>query len=420
MKRHLALLFTLALPLSAQIRQPAGAATPFEEPPTLRAADILRPEFAAGPFHKVRDAVPTYAGANWFTIDSDFGVFEAEGNALLAQRIAEIYAIAGLKEISRGEQFGKAVANAAKSPLLAAKSLITQPVKTVSAVPKGMWKMLTRVGQGAKEATQSRERSDYEDSKAKELIGVTKAKRELASKLGVDPYSSNEALQRELNSISWASFAGDTTVGVLFMAVGGGAGKALSVTGTIDRNQDRLRDSTPADIRRENLSLLVKMGITKDSANTLLNNSAFSPWHQMNIVSALGALEGVKGRAEFVRLAAQLTEDENDALFFEQTAILIARVHAESAKLDRIVVRDGLPLCIARDGMVILALHWDYAAWTPRAAAFAAGLEKIAAKESKKPALAVMLTGQISPLLRSELEARKFHVFDRVVPGPLK
>ena len=81
---------------------------------------------------------------------------------------------------------------------------------------------------------------------------------------------------------------------------------------------------------------------------------------------------------------------------------------------------DALRAIIWRQRMVILALHWDYAAWTPRAAAFAAGLEKIAAKESKKPALAVMLTGQISPLLRSELEARKFRVFDRVVPGPLK
>lgn len=420
MKLQLAFIFALTLPLSAQIRQPAGEAAPFEEPPTLRASDILRPEYAAGPHHKVRDAVPTYAGANWFTIDSDFGVFEAEGNALLAQRVAEIYAIAQLKEISRGEQFGKALAHAAKSPLLAAKSLITQPVKTVSAVPKGMWKMLTRVGQGAKEATQKRESSDYEDARAKELIGVSKAKRELAFKLGIDPYSSNETLQRELNRIAWASFAGETTIGVLTMAVGGGAGTALSVAGTIDRNQDRLRDSTPADLRRENLAQLVKMGISKTDGTKLLGNPAFSPWHQMNFVHALKFLDGVKGRATFVSLAAEVAEDEDDALFWEQTADLVARIHHHLTPLDRIVTHDVFPVCVAKDGTVIVALQWDYAAWTPVSQRFLAAMEKLALQDGKSGGIRVALTGQVSPTLRTQLEARGIRVDEKVLPGPLK
>ena len=190
----------LALPVFAQ-SPPKADAAPFEEPPTLRASEILKPEYVAGPHHKVRDAVPTYSGANWFTIESDYGVFEAEGNALLAQRVAEIYAIARLKEVSRTDEFGRAVARAAKSPVVAAKSLITQPAKTVSAVPKGLFKMLNQAGQGVKEAAQGRERSAYEDKAAQDLIGVSKVKRELAVTLGVDPYSSNEALQRELNGI---------------------------------------------------------------------------------------------------------------------------------------------------------------------------------------------------------------------------
>ena len=98
----------------AQVQPQNGGVAPFEEPPTLRASEILKPEYLAGPHHKVRDAVPTYAGANWFTIDSDFGVFEAEGNVLLAQRVAEISAIARLKDISRTEQFGTALARAAR------------------------------------------------------------------------------------------------------------------------------------------------------------------------------------------------------------------------------------------------------------------------------------------------------------------
>jgi hypothetical protein len=62
----------------------------FEELPVLNASEILRPEFLAGLHHKVREPVPTYFGANQFTIDSDFGVFEAKGNEMLVRRINEI------------------------------------------------------------------------------------------------------------------------------------------------------------------------------------------------------------------------------------------------------------------------------------------------------------------------------------------
>ena len=87
--------FTAAL--RAQDQPPAPAPAPprvFEAPPTLSAAAILKAEFYQGPNFQVRDPVPTYAGANAFTIDSDFGVFTADGNAMLMRRVAEIYGVA--------------------------------------------------------------------------------------------------------------------------------------------------------------------------------------------------------------------------------------------------------------------------------------------------------------------------------------
>ena len=75
MKQHLPrIIFTniaaFALPDFAQSQAPKADAPPFEEPPTLRAREILKPEYLFGPNHKVRDAVPTYSGANWFIIVS--------------------------------------------------------------------------------------------------------------------------------------------------------------------------------------------------------------------------------------------------------------------------------------------------------------------------------------------------------------
>src|SRR4029077_10184855 len=82
--------------VAAPAPSPTSSATPvtYEELPELKASDILKPEFFSGPHYKVREEVPTSSGANQFTIDSDFGVFEADGNEMLVRRINEINAIA--------------------------------------------------------------------------------------------------------------------------------------------------------------------------------------------------------------------------------------------------------------------------------------------------------------------------------------
>src|SRR5258708_1567817 len=110
----------LAGPLvAAPAPSPISSATPvtYEELPELKASDILKPEFLSGPRYKVREEVSTSSGANQFTIDSDFGVFEADGNEMLVTRISEINAIARLKEVSRTDEFKEALQRATRSPV---------------------------------------------------------------------------------------------------------------------------------------------------------------------------------------------------------------------------------------------------------------------------------------------------------------
>src|SRR5262249_43053421 len=100
-----------SVPCLAQTPEPfevRRAEAVFEELPVLNASEILRPEFLSGPHYKVREPVPTYFGANQFTIDSEFGVFEADGNEMLVTRIKEVNAIARLKEVSRTDEFKNA------------------------------------------------------------------------------------------------------------------------------------------------------------------------------------------------------------------------------------------------------------------------------------------------------------------------
>ena len=83
----------LILPLTLVLRVHCAAQDAFEQPPTLSAAAILQPAYVSGPGFTVRDSVPTYAGRNGYIIDSDAGIFEADGNVMLVQREREIAAI---------------------------------------------------------------------------------------------------------------------------------------------------------------------------------------------------------------------------------------------------------------------------------------------------------------------------------------
>ena len=134
----LVITLNVALSNAGQTTEPfevRRAEAAFEELPVLNASEILQPEFLSEPHYKVREPVPTYSGANQFTIDSDFGEFEANGNEMLVTRVNEINAIARLKEVSRTDEFKDALKNAAKSPIASAKNIVTDPVNTISNAP---------------------------------------------------------------------------------------------------------------------------------------------------------------------------------------------------------------------------------------------------------------------------------------------
>ena len=413
---------SLAASANAQTTEPfevRRAEAAFEELPVLNATEILRPEFLAGPHHKVRDPVPTYFGASQFTIDSDFGVFEANGNEMLIRRINEINAIAQLQDVSRTDEYKNALRAAAKSPVAAAKNLVNDPVNTISNVPKGIMKFMSRAGESVKNIGKKSESSAAEGSKMQQLIGFSDAKRKTAIKLGVDPYSTNTVLQHELDEIAWASFAGGATFSLATLPIGGGAGAALTVTDVTSSLDEMLREKSPTDLKILNRKTLLGLGAGEKETERFLNNTAFSPSEQTAFVLNLRSLNGVANRGAFVRTGGETSSDEADAIFCVQTAALMSKIHKDRP-LARLAMIGDFPICIAKDGTIIVAFQWDSAAWTSGAAGFTTEVQKLAAQSGKNKNVVVALSGQVSPRLRKELETRGVTVQERLAPGPLK
>lgn len=396
---------------------PTEAANAYEELPELKASEILQADILSGPYHKVREEVPTYSGANRFTIDSQFGVFEAEGNEMLVRRVNEINAIAKLKEVSRTDEFKNALVKAAKSPLGAAKRLVSDPVSAARSAPKGIMKFMSRAGESIKGIEKKGDSNAAEGSKMQQMIGFTDTKRKVAINLGVDPYSSNTVLQHELDGIAWASFAGEATFTLGTLPIGGAAGAALTTTGLSNSLNDILREKSPTDLKILNRKSLRAMGGSEEETERFLENDAFSPTEQTAFVLNLRSLAGVANRRAFVRLAGRRSSTEADAIFCVQTAALMSKLHNGDTPLGRIDLVGDFPICIAKDGTVVVALQWDYAAWTPSAERFG---QAVRAQSKPDSPYLVAISGVVSPRLRQQLEARYFRVEDRLTSGPLK
>lgn len=408
-----------ALLAEEQPPSPDATGSSFEELPELKASEILQPDLCKGTHHTVREPVPTASGMNQFVIDSDFGVFDAEGNEMLLRRIKEVYAIAQLKDVSRTDQFTKALAAAAKSPLVAAKKLVTDPVETISQVPKGVMKFLNKAGNTIKSAGKKKDPgNDAEGSKTEQALGVSKAKRTIALSMGIDPYSSNQVLMKELEEIAWASWAGGFVFSAVTFPISGPAGMALTATNVTSSAERLLKEKTPADLKAHNRKALIAMGGTARNADKILSNGAFSPTYATSFVLHLQSLDKVANRGAFIRSAAENSSSEADALFCVQTAYLMGQV-AKETPVDRIAMIGDFPVSISKEGAVILALQWDYAAWTERAAAVVAEAGKLAQETGNKGTL-ILLSGAASARLKQELESRHITLKEKVSPGPLK
>ena len=426
MKKQLALLLFVSLSAALLCLAQSTESSPspdaaFEELPELKASEILKPEILKGPKHTVRESVPTSSGMNQFVIDSDYGVFDAEGNEMLLRRIKEVYAIDQLKGVSKTDQFEQSLATAAKGPYNAAKNVVRDPVGAVSGAGKGLMKFMGKVGQTAKHVAQGEaEKPTSAGDTAQNIVGFTKAKRKIAVSMGIDPYSTNQVLQKALDDVAWASWAGGFVFSAATFPISGPAGAALTATNVSSTIGGMLSEKSPAELKAMNRSALRSMGANAGDTERFLGNTAFSPTAQTVFVQNLKSLGGVANRGAFIHVAAERSSSEADAVFCVQTAALMGQLHKGEHPLARIVTIDDFPICVAKDGTLIAALQWDYAAWTPRAGAFTDALKKLADEPGHNQQVLVAISGQTSPRLQQELQNRGIAVQDRMNPGPLK
>jgi hypothetical protein len=245
----------------------ASAQSDWDEQPEIRPTEsVVAADLLYGPHYALGLTVTTFAYLNRYTVTSDYGPFIAPSDVRLRRLIREIAAITQLKAMQEPDAFKKAAAEAGKSAFRSAKNLIDDPVGTLSAIPEGISSIFDR----ASEQIRRSGRSQYEDDPARQLLAVSGYKRELAAKLGVDVYSSNETLQKELNRLAWASAAGNLTLGTLSLATGALALRVASNVRILEQARNLVEATPPSELSKRNRDLIRRMQVPDVAANGFL------------------------------------------------------------------------------------------------------------------------------------------------------
>ncbi|ABK16702.1 hypothetical protein [Syntrophobacter fumaroxidans] len=388
----------------------AAPATRYEHPANRVVTDVLPPEMIQGPHFRVENKVVSYGYMNRFTVTSDFGVFEAQGNTALRKLLKEIQAIARLREIRRGDVYADAVKKAGKAPLEFGQNLITDPVDTITGVPRGVHRLIDNV-----RLNRSTPRGAHDDPRMEQVLSVSAHKREYAAALGVDVYSSNAVLQKELNSVGWAGALGSLTVSAAMAPFGGPAVLALQSSRLAQQMNDLLKTETPARLRQINAEKLRAMGVPADLAESFLSHPAFTPRHNTIIVTSLWALGNAQGRDNFLHLALS-ADDEESANFYQNMAEIMRGYHEKTSPIRQITVSSVLVLARAANGSVLVPFPLDHGVWTERAADVADSFMRGREHQSKgsKPRVELWVTGTLSPLFREQMARRGVKVNENV------
>jgi hypothetical protein len=362
----------------------------------------------AGPNHRVRDVVVSYGYMHHYTVDSEFGVFEVTGDGALRKLLNEIRAIAALRGVSRSEAFAESVKHAAKSPFRLGKKLITDPVDTVSGLPRGAFSIFGNVGKAV-----TMEHDPSEDSRVKQALFVSSWKRDYCAELGCDVYSSNKMLQEELNRVGWAAAVGGLSVSAVTAASEAAAVAALGNVRLAESVHSVLKEEPPSRLRIINEQKLSAMGVSPGLAKRFLDHPIFTPRHDTVIVHALSGLKGARGRDVFLE-SALVAEDEVGANFFEDIAEIMSGYHETAAPIGEIAVVNGFVLARTKKGTALLPFPLDHGVWSERADRVITNLQATYAAAGFSGKFEIWVTGTVTPLARRQLQLRGMEVVENV------
>ena len=421
--KTLALVFLVLMQVSVQ-------AEDYEKPPTVSASKIFTDVALKGEQYEVRSKVPTDGFLTRSVIDSDFGEFVAVGPGMLRIRLNEIEALGKLEKFENSEEFQRGVKESASEKKGGVEQLVENPKDTLEGIGEGVGRFFKRTARSAKTGLQtagdviqekspgapeeqgpgaklpgaalSSEAKDTESKYAKvarasgeaalNVLGFDDARRRLAKRLAVDPYTTNRVLDEKLDEVTRSIFAGDFAIDIATSLIPGG-----TLVSTSNLVTNWVWDTPPGDLRVRIEESLRGMGVPQADIDRLLRHRWYPLSFQATMTTELESLKGVEGRAGIMPLALSVTTFDQ-AAFVVRTLRMIARYHETVAPVKSLLVH-GTIVAQNDDRTFIVTAPVDYLSWNVDLDTFSSRNEFSGRNE-------LHISGVMTDRARSELKKR--------------
>jgi hypothetical protein len=408
----------------------ARAQQRYEAPPVFSAVELLAPPLLKSALHEVDQEVPSDGYWYAFTVTSLLGTFPATGSTQLSVRVQEVGALAELKSVNEAAVAAGALADSAIHLAKGVANVATRPEETAKGAKDGAKRLVGRLGRKARRTAEKgrqalaggKEASGEEDkdlsdkvgdasvSLAKSLFGVTKAYRAWARRLGVDPYTTNEILRKELQHVAVFDAAGRFATKLAPLGVVG------TVAGTVATANDIVWSKEPDELETWIEGRLVALGVSPEGSRDFRLNRHLGLTRQTRLISALDVLPNVPGRAGFVAQAAD-ADQEIWAEFYTQSAELLASFHQGEARIRQILpgTLDAAALVGEGSDRLVHLLPVDCLSWTIDVAEDVERSTAQAMAEFPGARREIWLTGRATERARREMRARGWVVREGVL-----
>lgn len=379
----------------------------FEKPSTLLASTFLPPELRKGKTYKVSEEVQNDGLLNHYTVTSPIGTFTATTTSALAILVQEIGAIVAMEKVDTEGVAIDSLKESGENTVEGLKNLFNDPEETAQKAAAGVRGLFNR----AKETVGKRKITGAEDTRVEQLIGLSKAKGEIATSYGVSLYSRNPRLQQELDRLAMADYLGGLGVGVATSFVPGVGGLILTTSGTARLLNESINSTPASELWLQNKKDLLKVTSDEDTVELFLNNPVFSPALQTVFTSALTTLEGTENRELFIKVALQAS-DPLMAQIITETAVLTSGYHVNIQPLRNLAPLARLTMATNIKGARVILLPTDYVIWSKKVHDVLAALNSKESKE-KVTGLEIWSTGSFSETAQLELERMGWQLHDK-------
>lgn len=409
----------LALPLMAQApvdvvaplssAQPSGVqpqrlgdnfvqpyVTPYETPVTVPATQLLSAKNLTGNSFRVGKTANPAGMLYSFTIESDYGTFRPQSLQMMRVRLQEMKALERLQEMSEEQVFLQGVGQQIENTARATGKALMSPIRTIKQMPDGFKKFAG-------------------DIQAQQAVGevygesgspmYSQVKRDLAAKLGVDPYTDNLPLQELLNEVAKNRNRGQLLASLGTLVVGGGAGWALGAVELNQEFQDLIKNKSAQQLQVDNRQALLESGCSAPVVDRFLTTPGYTASNCTAITQAMMTLGKINGASHLLETLPPVEGAES--VLFGQTQIqMAAHFHRRVKPLKSVRFVAGTAVWSDGTGANYVFSPLEHLYWNEK---IDVGMQKIH-NELPGENLSLWITGTATDTAMAELAARGIFV----------